>query len=325
MKMFSQVEMIPLEEILDDMHIFSRMSDLSFIPDATVASYLDYEYFLNRSGRKIASPLVFRLSDEPDYKVTIANIITNRYRVKWEGIFARYADFETLNLLNNINVKQETQHGHGINEVGSDRLTKTGTETRKYDGSEVRTESFPVARKTIRTITGQYKDEDSTSTTRSGSQKVTDKGGTLSSSFGFNSNSPVPVGRVEPIDSAIGTTQETTYGDEGLVDRNSGAITRTYDNYKDELEETGQKQITNGYGEDGKTEELSFDERADSRSISKSISHLGKDTVTETGFRYRRDELLQQYLTLFSSASMIDFLEIVFTDVDEVLTLPIYG
>lgn len=325
MKTFSQVEMIPLEEILDDMHIFSRMSDLSFIPDATVASYLDYEYFLNRSGRKIASPLVFRLSDEHDYKVTIANIITNRYRAKWEGIFARYADFETLNLLNNINVKQETQHGHAISETGSDVITKSGTETRKYDGSEIHTENFPLDRKTTRTITGSYSDDDNTTTTRTGSQKVTDKGGTLSSSFGFNSNNPVPVGRVEPIDDAIGTTQETTYGENGLIDANSGSITRTYNNYKDELVESGSKQIVDTYGDEGKTEELSFDARSDSHSISKSISNSGKDTVTETGFRYRKDELLQQYLTLFSSASMIDFLEIVFTDVDEVLTLPIYG
>lgn len=325
MKTFSQVDMIPLEEILDDMHIFSLMSDLSFIPDATVASYLDYEYFLNRSGRKIASPLVFRLSDESDYKVTIANIITNRYRVKWEGIFARYVDFETLNLLNNINVKQETQHGHAISETGSDVITKSGTETRKYDGSEIRTENFPLDRKTTRTITGSYSDADNTTTTRTGSQKVTDKGGTLSSSFGFNSDNPVPVGRVEPIDSVIGTTQETTYGENGLIDANSGSVTRTYNNYKDELVESGSKQIVDTYGDEGKTEELSFDARSDSHSISKSISNSGKDTVTETGFRYRKDELLQQYLTLFSSASMIDFLEIVFADVDEVLTLPIYG
>lgn len=325
MKMFSQVEMIPLEEVLDDMHIFSYMSDLSFVPDATVASYLDYEYFLNRSGRKIVSPLVFRLSDEVNFKTTIANIITNRYRSKWEGIFARYADLETINLLNNINVKQETQHGHTIGETESDVLTKTGSETRKYDGSEIRIENFPLDRKTTRTITGSYSDADNTTTTRTGSQKVTDKGGTLSSSFGFNSDNPVPVGRVEPIDAAIGTTQETTYGENGLIDANSGSITRTYNNYKDELVESGSKQIIDRYGDDGKTEELSFDERSDYRSISKSISHSGKDTVTESGFRYRRDELLQQYLTLFSSASMIDFLEIVFTDVDEILTIPIYG
>lgn len=321
---YNQIEMVPLEEVLDDMHIFSLMTDVSFIPDNTVASYLDYEYFLNRSGRKIASPLVFRLSDEANFKTTIANIITNRYRSKWEGIFARYVDFETLNLLNNINVKQETVYGHAIGESGTDVLTKTGIESRKFDGSEIRTESYPVSRKSTRTITGSYTDEDNTTTTRTGSQKVTDKGGTLSSSFGFNSSSPVPVSRVEPIDGTIGTTQETTYGEDGLIDANSGAITRTYDNYVDEVEESGQKQVTSGYGEDGKTEELSFDGRSDSRSISKSISNSGKDTITETGYKYRRDELLQQYLTLFSSATMIDFLEIVFSDVDEVLTIPVF-
>ena len=398
MRTYGQIQMIPLEEALPNLEIFKNMSGLSFIPDATIASYLDLEYFLNHSGRKIAAPLVLRLSDEDNYETLLANMITNRFRPKWEQLFSRYSDISTINLLNNINVEQSTSHGKVTTQVGSDNVTQGGKETRTEKGTETHTESydannprisereisgkytdtensvatrsgtqevlesFPESRKSAKVTTGGYSDTDSVKNTRTGSQLVTDKGDTLSATFGFNSSSSVPTQVVGPRDSSIGTTQETTYGTNGLIDAHSGAITRqyaenglkeevtesgqhktattfgidglkdsikggttrSYDNYKDKVTESGVKKIEISLGEDGKTNSLTFENRTTNRSTSDTVTNSGTDKVTETGYRYRRDELLQQYLTLFTSSNMIDFLEIIYNDVDEVLTLPIY-
>lgn len=398
MKTYGQIQMIPLEEALPNRDIFASMSGLSFIPDATVASYLDLEYFLNRSGRKVASPLVLRIDDENDYVITLASIITNRYKPKWEQLFARYSDISTLNLLDNINVTRETEYGKTVEWDSSGSITKSGTETQtqrgvethtetinpnnprksersitgKYtdtenttstrSGSQAVTESFPETRKSSKVTTGGYTDTDTITNTRSGSQKVTDKGGTLSSTYGFNSSTPVPTQVVAPEDSLLGTTQETTYGTDGLIDAHSGSVartyneeglkeettesgqrktettfgqaglqdkvsggtTRSYENYKDSVTESGAKSLEISYGENGITNETGFNNRIDDTESSGSKSWTGTDTITETGFKYRRDELLQQYLALFSSANMIDFLEIIYEDVDNVLTLPIF-
>lgn len=402
---WNQAEMKPLEEYIDDCRFFYYMVDhsadpsgnaganLSFIPDDDVASYLDMEYFLNRSGRKIASTLVSRISDDENFVSKLAMIVINRYKAKWEQLFARYSDLETLSLLDNINVIRETTYGKKVNDTGTNTTTKSGTETHTQGGSEQREESFPQDRKTTRELsggwkdtdttsttrtgtqdvtesfpspristkamTGSYADADTTSTTRTGSTKVTDKGDTATSIWGFNSSSAVRLNKSGPEDSETGLTTETSYGEEGLKDQRGGNITRTYNslteattesgssklsttfgenglkdenagdvtrlyqNYKDEMTETGTKRLTISFPNGGKTDELSFNNRSDSESISKESQLSGKDTYTERGHRY--NDYIQQYLSLFSSAQMLDFLEIVFDDVDNVLTLPIFA
>lgn len=402
---WNQAEMKPLEEFMEEGRFFYYMVDhpvedvrstntiLSFIPDDDVASYLDMEYFLNRSGRKIASTLVSRISDDENFIYKLAMIVVNRYKSKWEQLFARYSDLETLSLLDNINVTRETTYGKKVNDTGTNTTTKSGTETRTQGGSEQREESFPQDRKTTRELsggwkdtdttsttrtgtqdvtesfpsprvsskatTGSYADADTTSTTRTGSTKVTDKGDTATSTWGFNSSTAVRLNKSGPDNSETGITTETSYGEEGLKDQRSGNITRTYNslteattesgssklsttfgenglkdenagdvtrlyqNYKDEVKETGTKRLTISFPNGGKTDELSFNNRSDSESISKESQASGKDTHTERGHRYK--DYVQQYLAIFSSAQMLDFLEIVFDDVDNVLTLPIFA
>ena len=398
MKMYSQIRITPLEEMIPNLEIFRLMSNVSFIPDATVGKYLDYEYFLNRSGRKAASALVMRISDEDNFESELANMIVNRYKPKWEQLFSRYSDMSTKDLLNNINVTQETTHGKVTTRVGTDNTSQVGSETHTLNGRETRTESydsanpfvtsraisgsytdtsneesvrsgrqetlesFPETRKSSKVTTGGYSDTDTITNTRTGSQKVTDKGDTLTGTYGFNSSNSVPTTRVGPADSSLGTTQETTFGDNGLIDAHSGSVTRsyvgdglkeevtesgqkktsttfgedgltdtttsgttrTYQNYKDEVTESGTKSVEISYGSGGKTDELSFNGRATNKSFSDTVTNSGTDTVEESGYRYRRDELLQQYLSLFQNANMIDFLEVVYSDVDEILTLPIF-
>lgn len=392
---------IPLTKAIPSERIFTYMSGVSFIPSPFVAEYLDDEYFANISGNKQASPLVEKLSartwNEGELETRLASIILNRYSVKWQQLFNRFADLETLNLLNNINVVKEIEHGKISSKQGSDTLSKLGTETETVKLDETRTESysplnprkssrtitgkytdatdetatrsgteevlesFPTERKSIKKTTGGYSDTDTITNTRSGSQKTTDKGGTETSVYGFNSSSPVPSQIVAPEDSTLGTTSELTYGQEGLIDAHSGSITRaynpvtglveetsetgqrktattygqdglqdsltsgttrTYDNYKDEITESGEKTLSTSYGQNGKTVETSFDGRQDSHSISETVTNSGTDTETETGYKY--DSLVTEYMTLFTSGEYMDFLAIVYNDCDEILTCPYY-
>lgn len=395
-------KLIPLEEAIPSESIFTYMSNVSFIPSESVAEYLDLEYFNNISGRKQASPLVERWSDRSDWEegemeTKLANIILNRYKSKWEQLFKRFSDLATINLLDNINLEREIEYGKVLEKSGSDSLEKTGSETHTLGGSETRTESFPEDRKTTREISGGWKDTDTTATTRTGmqdvtesfssqtprttskttsggytdtdtttntrtgTQVVTDKGNTLTGTFGFNSSSAVSQSISGP-ETSSGLSQETTFGEDGLIDthsggisrsygengltetttesgsktlsttygqnglkdENSGNIARLYEDYKDEVKETGKKKLEIAYGVGGKTDELSFDDRIDSRETSSSEEYSGTDTTTEKGYYYRRDTLIEQYLSLFSSADYLDFLAIVYSDCDEILTCPYY-
>lgn len=390
-----------LRDFITNEQVFAFMSNLSFIPSATVAEYLDLEYFNNRSGNKRASPLVESLSVQTDLTESegitkLAAIVTNRYRSKWESIFRQYASLQTLNLLDNINVSRTKDYGKRTERDLSSTTSKQGTETYTLRGTVTQTEtsnpnspyterrtisggytdvdttsvtrtgeqetteSFPEPRKSAKVTTGGYSDADTVTTTRTGIEKVTEKGDTTTSVYGFNSSNPVPSSKVGPSDSSVGTTSETTYGDTGLKDTHSGAITRsygenglkeettesgqrktstsfganglrdehsgnvqrTYNDYIDTNTVTGTKSSSTDYGVNGKTNELSFDNRSDITTTDDVVKNSGQDAETESGFRY--DSLVSEYVALFESAELLDFLDIVYNDVDKVLTCPYY-
>lgn len=395
-----------LAEAIPTRELFLYMPPLEFIPDSTVAMWLDAEYFNNRSGSKQISPLVERWLEYPSYddpeveyslNVELGKLIVNRYRYKWEQLFRQYSSLETLDLLKNISLVDQTNHGKTVTNNTTDTLQKSGTETETTNLDETRTESynsqnprkstrtitgkytdatdetatrsgteevlesFPTERKSTKKTTGGYSDSDTITNTRSGSQKVTDRGGTETSVYGFNSNIPVPSQIVAPEDSELGTTSETTFGQEGLKDAHSGAITRaydpvtglveetsetgqrktattygqdglqdslqsgttrTYDNYKDEVTESGEKSLNISYGANGKTIETSFDNRRDIHTVTGSAVNSGIDKQTQDGYNYK--SLVDEYFALFAGAEYINFMEIVYSDVDEILTCPYF-
>ncbi len=377
--------------------VFDYLTTLLFIEP----EYNNVDYLYNRSGDKLPSPLVSKLADNntltTDSLEKLANVILMRYRNKWNQLFRQYSNIETIDLLKNISLSRQTIYGKGTVKSGSDILTKTGTEsdttrldetrTESYNnnnprkssrmisgsytdntnetttrsGTEEVLESFPTERKSRKTTTGGYSDTDTITNTRSGSQKVTDKGGMETSVYGFNSSNAVPSQVVVPENSELGTTSETTFGQEGLKDTHSGAITRaynpetglveetsetgqrkmattygqdglrdalqsgstrTYNNYKDEVTESGEKTVTTSYGQNGKTVETSFNNRQDSHTISGSVTNSGTDTVTESGYKYK--SLIEEYVALFNNSQYMDFFDVVYSDIDEVLTCPIF-
>lgn len=385
-----------LIELIPDTDLFAHMTELSFIPDSFVAEYMDTEYFYNNSGGKMISPLAEHLEDDTDISVKLANVVMNRYRVKWESLFTQYASLSTLNLLNNINLITTTDYGKQIDKEGSNTITKSGNETWTLRGTVTETvssdslnpyksemtitgkykdtsdrsnahkgtqevlEEYPEQRKSEKITTGGYKDTDTTAVARTGSQKTTEKGGTTTSVFGFNSSNAVPASTVFPSDSELGTTSQleylgqgvtdthsgnihreydtgglkestietgktkvsTSFGTDGITDTESGGIEREYNNYKESTVQTGSRMTQTDYGNAGKTNELSFNQRKDETSLDETTTTSGQDTISQNGYKY--DSLVAEYVDLFMSAEFIDFLAIVYNDCDEVLTSPFY-
>lgn len=237
--------------------------------------------------------------------------------------------------------------------------TDTRAITNVRTGAENTTESYPTARISTKSISGGYADTDSTSSTRTGRQTVTDKGETATTAYGFNSQSGVKTQKVGP-DTSAGTTTETdygsglidarsgaitrsynqyqeattesgsrqlstTYGESGLSDAESGNVNRVYNNYRDEVTESGTRRNTMSYGNDGMIDEQSFNNRQDARSASASETNSGSDSTKQTGYNIRRlSDKLDILTAMYENPLLNNFYEIVYRDIDEVLTIPIF-
>lgn len=326
------LNLISLQTAMPNEKLFAYMPSLSFVPDATIANYLDSEYFLNHSGGKQISPLVQRHFESENYVEAtsaqfFANLILNRYKVKWETLFTHYSSLENLDILNNINLITETEHGKQVVRASTEDTSATanreGSESKSASSFKSDAETYDPdnPRKSERSIEGGYSDTGTSVNTRTGSQKVTEKGGTLSSVYGFNSSDPVPSTLSKPEDEN-GITSETTFGSEGLKDSETSGNTRTYSGYKDSVTESGSRNNQSNTAENAETTST-IAETSDTAKIGSSTElNSGVDKVTETGRKC--DSLIEQYLYLFMSADYYDFLKIVYADCDEVLTCPFY-
>lgn len=403
---YNQAKAMALEDAFPDFlsggGIFDALNDFDFIPNSGVALALNQEYYLNRSGRKLASPLVTRLVDSTTGTLDVntinqlGSIITVRFRAKWDKFWQDLISSNSV--FQNIDYIESTQYGHKIDKDGSNSVTKSGSETRTLDGEQDVEESFPDnGRITTRSIVGGWKDTDTTArtrtgaetttesfpgqtgritekvtkggwtdtdgtaTTRTGVQTVTDSGDTQESVFGFNSSLPVPASRSGPVSQLTQQTSygengikdqksgsitrayndttglqektvetgskqlQTSYGEAGIKDTNSGDLTRLYQNYQDTVSETGRKLTKTTYGESGKTDSLTFNNRSDSESIDETVEHSGTDTKRVTGYNIRRlSDKLDILKEMYSNPLLYDFFEIVYSDIDLILTCPIF-
>lgn len=243
----------------------------------------------------------------------------------------------------------------------TDNTNETNTRSGIQEVTESVDDNNP--RKSTKVTTGGYSDTDGTVTTRTGTQIVTDKGDTSTSVFGFNSSTAVKTQVTGPDNDVTGITTETSYGD-GLVDTRSGAITRsynsetglqeettesgsrktsttfgddglkdsldsgttrTYNEYHDKVTNRGSKSLSIDYGARGRIDELAFDGRTDFTSINESVSNSGKDTINQTGYNIRRaTDRLEIVSAMYNDPMLFNFYEIIYSDIDEVLTIPMF-
>ncbi len=384
--------------------VFDYMGALPWINSADDSFVFDSEYYLNRSGDKVVSPIVESLVDSETGELTsdkveqLARIIVARFSRKWGKLWDEYAS--EYSIFSNVDLEVKTSYGKTVSGSNTDTLTKTGAEkhtlsgeenreesypdqtgrqtrrtiaggwkdtdttTTTRKGTETATESFPSTRLTVKQTTGTYKDTDTTATTRTGTQTVTDRGDTQVSTYGFNSSSSVPSTVTGPASGSV--TQDTTfnaladtksggitrtygdgqggnplterteesgakqlltsYGEDGITDENSGDVTRLYDNYVDTVQETGRKNLKISYGQGGKTDTLEYNNRSDSRSGTTMSTNSGMDTTTTKGYNIRNLSSKLDILTaMYENPNLNNFFEIVYSDIDEVLTRPMFA
>lgn len=281
-----------------DGFIFSKLTSAPWYSSDTAAD-LDMDYLYNHSGGKVVSPLVRALLDDGELTDTaitsLARIVWTKYAAKWTGMWEAVTAFQT-----------DPFHEDSYTDTVDSDKTVT------YNGSETNSVQYPVAspRTTTRSVTGGWTDTDSTSVVTTGKEKTTEKGDTLSSTFGFDSSSPVGSSKVGPAD-ANGLVTELSYGtgvegDPGLKRQNGGNIIRQYGAngtpYSESVVESGTVDTTK-----------SFTSRSDVTSRDDTISHVG--TKRPVG------EIL---VGLMDSLDYKDFFEGVYSDIDQVLTLRIW-
>lgn len=341
---YLDAKMMSLEKAFPDFlsggGIFDEL-DFEWLPDASTKLSCNMEYYLNRSGRKMAAPLVARYVNPETEALdssaieSLAHIVTMRFGVKWNRVWKEFSSESSF--INNVETTMNVKYGKGVSRLTTDNLSKTGSETDTVKMEETVEDDYTgqTPRITTRTITGSYTDTTEGTDTRTGSQKITDKGALQDSVYGFNSSTAVPSSLHGPANEQVGTTQETTYGDgtegSGLIDSTKTSTTRVYGDsehgtvYADSVSETGKKKTTTSYGQEGKTIEKSFDKRNDTRTVVDSEMQSGEDTTSESGYRYNRaTDKLAIIQALFNDPSINDFFEVVYADIDSVLTCPIF-
>ena len=177
---YQNAKMMALEEAFPDFltggGIFDYLSDVDWIPDESTKLSLNMEYYLNRSGRKMASPLVSRMVDsETGALVTsgieaIGKLVLNRYKRKWDKVWENFAD--TSPFINNVDFTTTTDYGKVSTREGSETLEYAGSERDTRKLTETRSEDIDSNNPLVeaRTISGGYTDTNSEESVRTGTE-----------------------------------------------------------------------------------------------------------------------------------------------------------
>lgn len=305
--------------------IFSELVENYEVPWRSLNNGLsmDIEYFGNKSGGRIISPLVERLLNEEGElteanKTVLLNIIFNRYRESWgklwDAITATYSPLENYNL-----TETEEENNEGTNErTESTTGSETETTTEDNEASETVTES--------ETVEGTKTDTGTLSNTGT---KVTDRDGTESATTSSTSseNGENGVYGYNSLESVGDTTSEQTGTETGTESRtNAEDISETLNNT-----ETENKTHT--------TEEERAKSNTKSNTEDKSGSRQNTTTESKTGSEettgQRTRELTRSgNIGVTTSQQMLEseielrmnynFYDIIYKNVDEVLALSVF-
>lgn len=313
-----------------------------------ISSILDYEYFGNHSGSKFISPLISRLNEREDIsdadRITLlANIIYTTFKVNWQR------EYDTLSveydMTKNYDVTERMTndttidaYGHTHNRTDNLSHTKTGTETRTPNTEETRTDNLTHTKEGTETQaidieetrTDNLTHEKTGTETRETESEETRTPAltTTSDVYGFNSASAVHAG----IQGTTGTetngkdvtetlTHAVTDEDTGTqTNAREGSDTLTYD--IDETNTGTQKTALTG------TDTMQYN-TTNSDTGTQSVAEGGQDTHTRNYSLSRKGNIgLTPMQKLVADERELwlwnFFLDVVFPDVDKILTIPIY-
>lgn len=313
-----------------------------------IASELDYEYFGNVSGEKYISPLVRKLAErddlsESDRHSLLASVIYQTYKKSWEKEYATFVI--TYDPIKNYDVTEtmtddETVDLYGHTQTRTDNLshTKTGTESQTPNLTETRTDNLSHAKTGTETQTPditETRTDDLTHAKTGTETTVTDSDETrtpqLTTStdvYGFNSESAVHAG----LQGTTGTETDDKDITETLTHNTEEEDTGTQTTTRkgtDELEynvterSTGTQQ-TSTTGTDTTTYNTT-----DSNTGTSGVIEGGSDSHTRNYVLEKKGNIgLTPFQTLIKDERELwlwnFFQNIVFPDIDKVLTIPIY-
>lgn len=293
------------------------------------AQALSLDYFYNHSGLKLPSGLVRQMSDEDgvidsEAQALLSNILKARFKPKWIALWEQQtglSESPVSDYAESMSRSRDITEGADTSVVISDTLEKEGTESDALSGSDTTTDGVgEVPRKVTKRISGGWKDSDTTSVTKSGTETITETGGHRTSIYGFDTQSMDGVRQsvVAPLED---TGTEVSF--DGRSDTNSGDITRLYNSYKEETSIAGTRTDSTLYG---KTTTRSFEDRKDQRDRTEDTEHaVGTSDFTEELVSGRKKSLADMFADTIQAFDSHDYFDIVYSDMDDVLTLRVWA
>lgn len=299
--------------------IFTALSDMPWSDDIT-GSTLDIEYYGNVSGEKAVSPLIDKLCDTSGTLSAssinkLVDVIKARYEIPWSKLY------NTLSIQYNPlhNFKVETTVTPNLEIKKTPNLTHTSTSsnsnTTTYGGTETVTDNTTetVTDNTTETRTPNLTTEETNEEETIVSIQNTDE----SRQYGFNSSEAVPTDETEG-DITNTTTKDPTKN-----------VNTTTDTGTETVANTGTTTTANT----GSTTTANTGSDTNSEQGLVTTTDTGTDTEKRTGTEKTETEGFRAIYGMQSQQVLLDeerkswlwqFFDVVFRDVDTVLTIPIY-
>lgn len=331
--------------------IFSTLQNFS-VPwrNDNIAQSLDIEYHGNISGDKFISPLVDKMSGGEVLTESKKNMLANailainsaNWTKQWQTLSLTYNPIQNYNI-NEVMNNDETVIEYGkrstqtnelthsktgtdsmardVTDTRTDNLThsKTGTETESPDISETRTDNLTHGTNNTETLTPNT----TQTTTPNITQNTTDR------IRGFNSDVDVNTG--SHIQSNSGTETVTRTGNEQkhLTGSETNTGTQTTRRQGENETEYHITESDSGTQANAKNEDIDITyNSSESDTGTKSLSDSGSDTKTRNYSLSRSGNIITTTQDLINKEHNLwkwkFFEEVVFPDIDRVLTLQIY-
>ena len=258
------------------------------------ATALNNMYYLRILNKPISAICDSTVAVYPnDFKTVLTDIITSYYYDKWRRLWDNY--HFNYNLMSNYSMSETGNNSNSGSTSNNNTITKKGTETN--NNTKNLTTANTGTETTAQTNTIKKNEQDTNNNTANTTNSAN------ANVYGFNTTSAVPTDNTSGTASTTGTqttthTAENTDSTENTLTLNTNHTQTGTDN--NTITYDTQTGITNS-GTNSKT------------------ANYEKTITGNTGAKYPC-EVLEQERRLWLS----EFFATVFTDIDRILTLPIY-
>ena len=313
--------------------------------DENISGALDLEYHGNVSGDKIISPLVEKIKSgdtltEPEKTLLATSIFAVcgvNWGKQWETLSFEYNPIENYRMVERM-TDDETVTEYGKSTTRTDNLThrKTGTETADIDETDTRTDNLTHGKTGTETVTVDETDTRTDNLTETTTPNLTTN--TANTVHGFNSAAGVPSG--EQVGTETGTNTVTHTGTQTTVkdgENETTFNTTETDTGTQTTVKDGENETTFNTTETDTGTQTTVRDGTNETTFNTTDTDTGTQTVLDGGSdtHTRNYELTRSgNIGVTTSQQMIEseralwvwnfFRNVVFPDIDRVLTIPIY-